>query len=112
MQKNPENSSFDAHNNNKSAPSFHGLQKRQNLKFDVLTIFLPFFEISITYLKIVPCDLFRVLLEQVTYGALLHIHYLDGVNIVPNFTLNIGWNQHDSYGKNSLQCVWAQHPRG
>ena len=48
MQKNPENSSFDAQNNNKSTLkhicckyTFQGLQKHQNLKFDLLTIFLP-----------------------------------------------------------------------
>ena len=47
MKTNPENSSFDAQNNNKSAPkcfcckcSSQGLQKHQNLKFDLLTIFL------------------------------------------------------------------------
>ena len=72
MQKNPENSLFDAQNNNKSAPkcfcckySFQGIQKHQNLKFDLLTIFLPW-NFNDLYLKIVPCDLFQVSLEQVT----------------------------------------------
>ena len=53
MQKNPENSSFDPQNNNKSAPkcfcceyNIQGLQKHQNLKFDLLTIFLPLKPIS------------------------------------------------------------------
>ena len=62
MQKNPENASFDAQNNNKSAPkyfcykySFQGLQKHQILKFDLLTIFLPICQNS-------PIDLFRFLL--------------------------------------------------
>ena len=47
--------------------SFHGLQKHQNLKFDLLWQYFCHWNFKDLYLKMAPCDLFRVLREQVTF---------------------------------------------
>ena len=73
MQKNPENSSFDAQNNNKSTLKYicciYFPRITKTPKPQIWQYFC-FWNFNDLYFKTVPCDLFWVLLEQVTYSLL------------------------------------------